>query len=98
MAPFSVFAGATDVQSRISNAENCEGHCTNCTSLLVFFSHQLLKSRSDAELGPAASCSPAALPLCGGGALQKDPSSRVRAQHPHAEFKLVMSSDNPSIV
>ncbi|XP_075887627.1 pleckstrin homology-like domain family B member 1 isoform X4 [Nelusetta ayraudi] len=37
---------------------------------------ELLKSRSDAELGQAASCSPAALPLCGGGAHQKDPSSR----------------------
>lgn len=42
-----------------------------------FFRRQLLKSRSDAELGQAASCSPAALPLCGGGAHQKDPSSRV---------------------
>lgn len=49
------------------------------TALLFwyFFRRQLLKSRSDAELGQAASCTPAALPVCGGGALQKDPSSRV---------------------
>lgn len=42
---------------------------TALTSL--YLSPQLLKSRSDAELGQAASCSPAVLPHASGGASSK---------------------------